>query len=100
LEDVEVQMGDVDRKLIYAHPSFVEPMLDYIVTDFEKSRGALNDSSIGGMVICDSSDQAKQMFDIFNGIYVQSAAAPYEIKDSAQGLIAAAKPDSYAANAK
>ena len=54
LEDVEVQMGDVDRKLIYAHPSFVEPMLDYIVTDFEKSRSALNDASIGGMVICDS----------------------------------------------
>jgi type I restriction enzyme R subunit len=100
LEDVEVQMGDVDRKLIYAHPSFVEPMLDYIVTDFEKSRSALNDASIGGMVICDSSDQAKQMFDIFNGIYAQAASSPYEIKDSAQPLIAAAKPDSYAANAK
>jgi type I restriction enzyme, R subunit len=65
LEDVEVKMGDVDRKLIYAHLSFVEPMLDYIVTDFEKSRGALNDSGIGGMVICDSSEQAKQMFELF-----------------------------------
>lgn len=73
LEDVEVKMGDVDRKLIYAHPSFVEPMLDYIVTDFEKSRSALNDASIGGMVICDSADQAKQMFEIFNGIYAQPA---------------------------
>ena len=100
LEDVEVQMGDVDRKLIYAHKSFVEPMLDYIITDFEKSRGALNDASIGGMVICDSSDQAKQMFDIFNGIYAQSASISFEIKDSAQSLIAAAKPDSYAAKAK
>ncbi|MCF4008622.1 type I restriction endonuclease subunit R [Rheinheimera sp. UJ63] len=100
LEDVEVQMGDVDRKLIYAHQSFVEPMLDYIVTDFEKSRGALNDSSIGGMVICDSSDQAKQMYDIFNSVYVKAASSPNEINDSAQTLIAAAKPDSYAAKAK
>ncbi|MDB4222784.1 type I restriction endonuclease [Granulosicoccus sp.] len=65
LEDVEVKMGDVDRKLIYSHESFVEPMLDYIVTDFEKSRGAFNDPSIGGMVICDSSNQAKEMFNIF-----------------------------------
>ncbi|MDV7105396.1 type I restriction endonuclease [Vibrio sp. TH_r3] len=71
LEEAEVKMGDVDRKLIYAHPSFVEPMLDYIVTDFEKSRGALNDGSIGGMVICDSSDQAKQMFEIFNSVYAE-----------------------------
>jgi len=65
LEEVEVKMGDVDRKLVYAHPSFVKPMLDYIVTDFQKSRGALNDSGIGGMVICDSSEQAKQMFEMF-----------------------------------
>lgn len=100
LEDVEVQMGNVDRKLIYAHPSFVEPMLDYIVADFEKSRAALNDASIGGMVICDSSNQAKQMFDIFNGVYAEAASPPYEMKDSAQALVAAAKPDSYAAKAK
>src|SRR5690554_1379068 len=100
LDDVEVKMGDVDRKLIYAHPSFVEPMLDYIVTDFEKSRGALNDPTIGGMVICDSSDQAKQMFNIFNGVYARAASSPYDMKDSAQALIAAAKPDSYAARNK
>ena len=40
LKDVEVKMGDIDRKQIYAHSSFVEPMLDYIVTDFEKVEGA------------------------------------------------------------
>ncbi|MGZ8982980.1 MAG: type I restriction endonuclease subunit R [Methylotenera sp.] len=65
LKEVEVQQGDIDKELIYAHPRFVEPMLDYIVQDFEKSRGALNDSAIGGMVICDSSKQAKQMYEIF-----------------------------------
>lgn len=71
LEEVEVKMGDVDREVIYAHPSFVEPMLDYIVTDFEKSRGAFNDPSIGGMVICDSSEQAKNLFNIFNSVYAE-----------------------------
>ncbi|MDP2547119.1 type I restriction endonuclease subunit R [Oceanobacter sp. 4_MG-2023] len=100
LEEAEVKMGDVDRKLIYAHPSFVEPMLNYIVTDFEKSRGALNDTTIGGMVICDSSEQAKQMFEIFNGVYAQPISSPYELKDSAQALIKVAKPYSYAAKAK
>ena len=76
LEEAEVKMGDVDRKEIYAHPSFVEPMLTYIVNDFEKSRGALNDASIGGMVICDSSDQAKTMFEIFNAVYAESPILP------------------------
>ena len=45
-------------------------MLDYIIQDFEKSRGALSDSTIGGMVICDSSEQAKQMYEIFKDKYV------------------------------
>lgn len=70
LKDVEVQQGDIEKKLIYAHPSFVEPMLDYIVQDFEKSRGALGDIKIGGMVICDSAEQAKKMYEIFQSKYV------------------------------
>jgi len=65
LAAVKLQQGDIDRKLIYAHPRFVEPMLDYIIDDFEKSRGALNDATIGGMVICDSAEQARQMFEVF-----------------------------------
>ncbi|MCL6330387.1 type I restriction endonuclease subunit R [Pectobacterium carotovorum subsp. carotovorum] len=75
LQDAEVQMGDVDRKLVYAHPNFVKPMLDYIITDFAKSRGALNDDTIGGMVICDSSEQAKQMLALFNAHYAEAPAA-------------------------
>ncbi len=97
LAAVELQQGDIDRKLIYAHPRFVEPMLDYIVRDFEKSRSALNDATIGGMVICDSAEQAKQMFEIFNTVYADQAQPAYEIKDSAQDLIAALQPGSYAA---
>ena len=100
LAAVELQQGDIDRKLIYAHPKFVEPMLDYIVRDFEKSRGVLGDISIGGMVICDSAEQARQMFEIFNAVYAVPATSPYSVQDSAQALIAGARPESYAARAQ
>lgn len=102
LEDAEVKMGDVDRKLIYAHPSFVEPMLDYIVTDFEKSRGALNDATIGGMVICDSSEQAKQMFEIFNAVYVETPLLPQKHINSMSEVLEVAepKPVAYAESVK
>ncbi|GFD66938.1 type I restriction endonuclease subunit R [Alteromonas sp. KUL106] len=92
LEEAEVKMGDVDRKLIYAHPNFVEPMLTYIVNDFEKSRGALNDTSIGGMVICDSSDQAKQMFEIFNEIYAETPILPQKVGDSNSQVLEVTEP--------
>lgn len=97
LAAVELQQGDIDRKLIYAHPKFVEPMLEYIVRDFEKSRGALADASIGGMVICDSADQARQMFEIFNAVHAKRGQPNPNLQDSSQALIAVTQPGSYAA---
>ncbi|MDP3849830.1 MAG: hypothetical protein Q8Q59_04945 [Luteolibacter sp.] len=44
-------------------------MLDYIVADFGKSRLTHNDATIGAMVICDSSEQAKMMAEIFERKY-------------------------------
>lgn len=76
LRDIEVQQGDIDRKEIYSHPKFVAPMLDYIISDFERSRGALNDASIGGMVICDSSEQAEKMFELFSARMAENIASP------------------------
>lgn len=69
LEDIEILKGDADKKFVYAHPKFAEPMLDYIVKDFEKARITMNDYSIGGMVVCDSSEQAKQLYAIFQEKY-------------------------------
>lgn len=69
LDKIKVIKGDIDRQDVFAHPNFVEPMLDYIVDDFEKSRLTFSDSSIGGMVVCDSAEQAKEMYRIFNEKY-------------------------------
>lgn len=71
LKQVEILKGDVDKRVVYAHEKFVEPMLDYIVSDFNKSRMMQGDDTIGGMVVCDSSDQAKKMFEIFSQKYAK-----------------------------
>lgn len=69
LEEIEILKGHGDRKVVYAHPKFVEPLLDYIISDFQKSRLIMNDSSIGAMVICDSSEQAEMLMEIFESKY-------------------------------
>lgn len=71
LKEIEILQGDADKKVVYAHEKFVEPMLKYIVEDFERSRISMNDNSIGGMVVCDSSDQAKKMYEIFQSTYAE-----------------------------
>lgn len=58
--DQIVRQGSIAKKNLYAHPKFVEKMVDYIIQDFEEGRTAL-DSSIGAMIVCDSSEQAREM---------------------------------------
>src|SRR5690606_14943859 len=71
-KEIEILKGNADKKVVYSHDKFVEPMLKYIVDDFERSRISMNDNSIGGMVVCDSSDQAKKMYEIFQSTYAPS----------------------------
>jgi type I restriction enzyme R subunit len=65
LKEVEILKGDVDRRVVYAHETFVKPMLEYIIQDFLKSRIRFGDHSIGAMVVCDSAEQARMLFETF-----------------------------------
>lgn len=58
--DQIVRQGSIVKKELYAHPKFVEKMVEYIVHDFGEGRNAL-DSSIGAMIVCDSSEQAREV---------------------------------------
>jgi type I restriction enzyme R subunit len=69
LKEVEILKGDADKRTIYAHAKFAEPMLDYIVQDFIKSRIRFGDHSVGAMVVCDSAEQARKLFEIFISKY-------------------------------
>lgn len=72
LDEIDIIKGQGDRKLVYAHPKFVEPLLDYVINDFERSRITMNDNTIGAMVICDSSEQAEKLKEIFDAKYAAS----------------------------
>ena len=67
LEDLKMQEGSLKKRDIYAHPKYVNALVDYIVDDFRRSRIALGDSSIGGMIVCDSSDQARMVEETLSG---------------------------------
>ena len=58
LESLETEKGSLPKKDVCAHPKYVSALVEYIVEDFKHSRIALGDSTIGGMIACDSSPQA------------------------------------------
>ena len=58
----EIQRGDLSKEDIFAHPHYVEPMLDFIIEDFNRARNLVfDDQTIGGMIVCDSSKQAREL---------------------------------------
>ncbi|MCH2034650.1 MAG: DEAD/DEAH box helicase family protein [Tenacibaculum sp.] len=79
LDEIKILQGNSDKNAVYAHRKFVEPMLDYIVKDMEQARISMDDNSIGGMVVCDSSDQAKMMYELFQENYALSTQASLPI---------------------
>jgi type I restriction enzyme R subunit len=81
VKEIKVLKGDIEKKLIYAHSRFVEPMLKYIVDDFVSSRVMFGDETIGAMVVCDSSDQAKEMFAQFSNQYADKLKASLILHD-------------------
>lgn len=66
LDELETRKGSLKKKDVYAHPKYVEALVEYIVNDFKHSRIALGDSTIGGMIVCDSSDQARTVEEELN----------------------------------
>ncbi|WP_028123064.1 type I restriction endonuclease subunit R [Epilithonimonas tenax] len=67
--DEILKKGTISKSDIFAHPKFAEPMLDYILKDLKAFRKTHQDDSLGAMVVCDSSDQAKALFTEFEKIY-------------------------------
>lgn len=75
LREIEILSSELNKREIYAHKRFVEPLLDYIIDDFTTSRINYGDESIGAMVICDSSDQARQMYETFQKLNAPAGSA-------------------------
>ncbi len=93
LESIEMLKGSLQKKEMYAHPAYVTPLVEYITDDFRKTRIAINDDTIGGMIVCDSSDQAKVVFEKMQNSGFSSALILHDVddKETRQGYVTAFK---------
>ncbi|MCI8621503.1 MAG: type I restriction endonuclease subunit R [Clostridia bacterium] len=66
LKEVEAIKGMAKKEDIYSHHKYVSALVEYIANDFNKTKIRLNDNSIGAMVVCDSSKQARAVFEELN----------------------------------
>lgn len=63
-----VQKKDVKKNDIIEHPNYVKELLRYIIVDLKQFRVLRGDDSLGGMVVCETSEQARRLFAYFDEI--------------------------------
>lgn len=59
---------EVSKKEIVEHEQYVKELLSYVITDFKRFRTINGDDSLGGMVICETSQQARNLYAYFDEI--------------------------------
>lgn len=63
-----VQKKQVPRTQIIEHDSYVKELLRYVITDMKVFRQIKGDKTLGGMVICETSEQARRLYAYFDEI--------------------------------
>ena len=63
-----VEKKDIKKSDIIENDSYVKELLRYIITDLKQFRQIQGEDTLGGMVICETSEQARKLFAYFDEI--------------------------------
>lgn len=66
-----VEKKDVKKSQIVEHDNYVKELLRYIISDLKRFRQIQGDNTLGGMVICETSEQARKLFAYFDEIQAE-----------------------------
>ena len=83
IEDIKEKYGDIKESEIFDRPEYSKALTDYIVSDFKKFRLLFDDDSIGAMIVCDSSIQARNIFNDLRNYDLSNALILYDEDDKA-----------------
>jgi len=87
LEEFFVKQNEVKREDIVEHEKYVKELLRYIITDLKRFRLVQGDPTLGGMIVCETSEQARKLYQYFNEIQDELNATLPDKSSFKAGLI-------------
>lgn len=91
-----VQKGELKKEDIISHDSYVKELLRYIIKDLVTFRCLQGDPTLGGMIICETSEQARKLYQYFNEIQEEiascKATAQSEVSTGSTTTLGTLKP--------
>ena len=95
-----VQKKDIKRSQIIEHESYVSELAHYIADDLRQFRKIQGDDTLGGMVICETSEQARKLYEAFQHMPDGGQSQPIQIKMGDQVWMAAEATPMYGTKKK
>lgn len=59
---------DVKKSDVVEYEDYIKELLKYIINDLNEFRMLQGDKTLGGMIVCETSEQARKMFVLFNEV--------------------------------
>ncbi len=87
--DVRVKKSDIDRNKIIENDSYLNALIDYIISDFRRFRKEQDDDSVGAMIVCKTNPQARELFRLWQERFHNAEIACQREEDQ---LFLAAEP--------
>lgn len=90
-ETIKVRKEDVRREKLLENERYVGALLDYIIDDFKRWRIQQGDSTLAGMIVCETNPQAREMFRQLQGrgdcgVTAELILHDYYDKDTRKGI--------------
>ena len=89
--DTLVQKKDIRKSEIIEHPNYVNELARFISSDLRNFRKIQGDETLGGMVICETSEQARRLYEVFQNEWEKHQPKTQIFKLS-DGTLLAAEP--------
>lgn len=87
-----VEKGSVSKNQIIEHPTYCKALLTYIINDLLQFRNnqtsnEISGNELGGMIICETSEQARNLYAIFEEVLAEINAESSKPQNLKAGLI-------------
>lgn len=86
-EDIEVNKKDISKDMIINSDNYVNTLVEFVNKDLRRFRIEQADSSVAGMIVCETNPQArkvKQMFDLFQATQTNPLRAELILHDEGE----------------
>lgn len=75
-----VHKKELVKSQIIEHENYISAISEYIMHDLRAFRALQGDETLGGMVICETSEQARRIFEYFEQVYERHQPKPIKVK--------------------